>query len=75
MLCKCGNTARYVTQNGTLTCAICPIKDNLDSVKLATIPEFLAWARRYLDFPWLGAREELAEILGIDTRSRTREAL
>lgn len=49
MTCSCGNTARYVDETGAFTCAICPLKHHRDSIRLADVPQLLAWARRYLE--------------------------
>ena len=45
MSCKCGNAARYINERGELCCGICPLKESLDSIKLADVPKLLAWAR------------------------------
>lgn len=44
--CKCGNAARYVDQNGALTCGICPIKAGHDSIRIIDVPALLSWARQ-----------------------------
>jgi hypothetical protein len=46
--CACGNAARYVVADGRLTCALCPLRAGVDSIRLADVPALLAWARRYL---------------------------
>lgn len=46
--CKCGNAARYVDQNGALTCGICPIKAGDDSIRISDVPRLLAWARDFI---------------------------
>lgn len=48
MKCACGNVARYMTIDGELTCALCPIKNSVDSIRLAEVPRLLAWARAFL---------------------------
>ena len=45
MLCACGNSARYIDERGALTCALCPLKAGLDSIRFADVPALLAWAR------------------------------
>ena len=45
MLCACGNHARYVDEDGQLTCAICPLLAGKDSIRLADVPRLLKWAR------------------------------
>jgi hypothetical protein len=47
--CACGNAARYVAADGRLTCALCPLRDGVDSVRLSDVPALLALARRFLD--------------------------
>lgn len=44
-LCACGNHARYVDEDGQLTCAICPLRAGKDSIRLADVPRLLKWAR------------------------------
>lgn len=45
----CGrNEARYVAENGYVTCAICPVKHKLDSIKIGDVPRLLAWCREVL---------------------------
>ena len=44
-LCACGNHARYVDEDGHLTCAICPLRAGKDSIRLADVPRLLRWAR------------------------------
>jgi hypothetical protein len=47
--CACGNAARYVAADGRLTCALCPIRDGVDSVRLADVPALLAAARSVIE--------------------------
>jgi hypothetical protein len=49
MNCKCGNAARYMNERGELCCGICPLKERIDSIKLADVPKLLAWARGLVD--------------------------
>ena len=44
-LCACGNHARYVDEDGRLTCALCPLRAGKDSIRLADVPRLLKWAR------------------------------
>lgn len=48
----CTNAARYIDDGGRLCCGICPLKAGRDSVKLASVPRLLAWARWYLSIPY-----------------------
>lgn len=41
----CGNEARYINQNGELTCAICPLRRGEDSIRLIDVPSLLEWSR------------------------------
>lgn len=74
MTCSCGNAARYISESGSLTCGICPIKRGEDSIRIADVPRLLAWARKYIainepeDCPhcWMGKTDELRAILGRD---------
>lgn len=51
VLCKCGeNAARYMNERGELCCAICPLKEGIDSIKLDDVPKLLAWARGLIEF-------------------------
>jgi hypothetical protein len=54
MNCKCGNSARYINSLGEFCCAICPLKEGLDSVKLASVPDLLKWCRDFLDIYYEG---------------------
>jgi len=54
MKCRCGNEGRYITARGEISCAICPLKDRVDSVRISDIPEVLAWLRSYLSGKPLG---------------------
>jgi hypothetical protein len=44
--CKCGNAARYINERSELCCAICPLGENIDSIRLTDVPALLKWARR-----------------------------
>ena len=65
MNCTCGNAARYMNERGELCCSICPLKDGIDSIRLADVPELLAWARKFVNLhaehPW---QQSLREIIG-----------
>jgi hypothetical protein len=65
MNCKCGNAARYINERGELCCAICPLGEGIDSIRLADVPALLAWARKFANLhtehPWL---QSLREIIG-----------
>jgi hypothetical protein len=56
MNCKCGNAARYINARGELCCATCPLKEPIDSVKLASVPALLAVARELVF--WIGEHVE-----------------
>lgn len=40
-VCTCGNEARYLNERGELTCAICPLKENVKSWRLIDVPAML----------------------------------
>ena len=65
MNCTCGNAARYMNERGELCCSICPLKDGIDSIRLADVAALLAWARKFAnlhaDHPW---QQSLREIIG-----------
>lgn len=81
MNCRCGNAARYITIRGEFTCAICPIKDRVDAIRLSDIPRLIRVIRRglqWLEFPMIMRRpslrlvtlgEELRALLGRCTGS------
>jgi hypothetical protein len=50
MKCQlCGvNDARYITSSNALTCAICPIQHELDSIRMSNVPALLQVVRDYL---------------------------
>lgn len=64
-VCACGNAARYVTADGRLTCSLCPIRDRVDSIRLADVPRLLAWARDALA-DGTASLTDLRAILGKD---------
>lgn len=66
----CGNTARYIDEDGTLCCATCPLKAGKDSIRLSNVPDLLAWARRRLASPvrFDGTDAELRAIIGRNAR-------
>lgn len=43
----CKNTARYVDDGGNLCCALCPLKEGRDSIRLTNVPELLATCRDF----------------------------
>lgn len=45
---NCSNEARYITAVGN-TCALCPIRYGIDSIRMSNVPALLAWCRTYLD--------------------------
>ena len=58
MFCACGNHARYVDEDGRLTCAICPLREGKDSIGLRHVPALLAWARRWSERRPMGQSPE-----------------
>lgn len=48
MNCKCGNAARYINASGELCCATCPLKEHVDSIKLASVPQLLVVTRELM---------------------------
>jgi hypothetical protein len=48
MNCKCGNAARYINELGEFCCALCPIKEGLDSIRLSNVPALLSFVRHLL---------------------------
>ncbi len=62
MTCKCGNEARYIAVTGALTCAICPIRAGVDSIKLASVPDLLREVRGLL-----------SNLVSVETDSSTDE--
>ncbi len=77
--CSCGNAARYINEHGELCCAICPIKQGLDSIKIASVPALLAFARKLLvgeGSPWIDGHQPHGPILQIDRyRAELREII
>lgn len=66
MTCKCGNEARYINELGEFCCATCPLKGDLDSIRLTDVPPLLSWCRdlqTYLDTGSF-SMGELASIIG-----------
>lgn len=51
-LCKCGNSARYITARGELSCSLCPLRERVDSVRISDVPKLLAWVRGHLENGW-----------------------
>jgi hypothetical protein len=47
--CACGNAARYIDEKGELCCAICPIKNARDSIRLSDVPDLLRWCRTFIE--------------------------
>ena len=62
--CRCGNAARYIDLLGHLTCGICPLKNNIDSIRIADVPKLLAWARCFQRMGSAAGLSDLGEILG-----------
>ena len=52
VLCSCGsgNAARYINEKGELCCGICPIKQGLDAIRVADVPQLLGWARITIEY-------------------------
>jgi hypothetical protein len=59
--CACGNHARYVDEDGYLTCALCPLRAGKDSIRIADVPRLLKWARAAVDL----RSEGLSDLRGI----------
>lgn len=69
--CRCGNHARYINARGELCCSLCPLRDGIDSIRLADVPKLLAWARkrvRGLDSPGAPTEHALSELRDIIQR-------
>ncbi len=69
MTCACGNAARYINELGELCCGICPIKQGLDSIKLASVPEMIKLARLFIESPTcktndLRVVQKMSELIG-----------
>lgn len=68
--CRCGNAARYINELGEFCCAICPLKSDLDAVRLSDVPLLLQWCRNLqFDMDTMGEEQdenviELACIIG-----------
>ena len=45
----CGNAARYITQDGALSCALCPLKLQLDSLRLDDALPLVRWLARAVE--------------------------
>lgn len=58
MTCACGNTARYVSETGDLTCGICPLVHGHDAIRIRDVPALLKWSRR------IAGDSELRSIIG-----------
>ncbi len=48
MKCVCGNDARYINQHGVLCCALCPLREGIDSIQLRNVAPLLQWARDFI---------------------------
>lgn len=76
MKCQvCGeNEARYVDSVARLTCALCPLKEGRDSVRISDVPRLMQYAREAAqllgqDYLWdykVQTANALQEILGKD---------
>lgn len=62
--CKCGNEARYITEHGEFTCALCPLGDGVDSIRLSDVPALLRFARRLVNANDYLYDAEIREIIG-----------
>lgn len=64
----CSNEARYVNARGELCCAICPLKEGIDSIRIREIPLVLKYLRNMIQndgratYPWL------CELIGREPR-------
>lgn len=65
IVCACGNVARYMNDRGELCCGVCPVKQGIDSIKLADVPELLAWARKFINLhpehPWQQSLRDIVQ--------------
>lgn len=63
--CACGNAARYLNERGQFCCATCPLKEGIDSIKLADVPKLLEWARKFVNLqpghPWRASLVDLIQ--------------
>ena len=48
MTCGCGNAARYVTEQGQMTCALCPMLAKVNAVRITDLPAVFAMSRTLL---------------------------
>ena len=65
MMCKCGNSARYITARGEFTCSLCPLRERVDSVRISDVPALLAWVRGFIEYGWSDP-QNMRELLGRD---------
>lgn len=72
--CACGNAARYMNARGELCCSLCPLKEGIDSIKLADVPALLEWARKFVilhaDHPWHQSLREIVQRMPDPKRDR-----
>jgi hypothetical protein len=63
---SCENEARYIDAHGDLSCALCPIKFGIDSIRIVDVPALLAWSREVLAGGFMGGDSfgKLREIVG-----------
>lgn len=40
--CPCGNFARYVNERSELCCALCPLRQNIESWRILDVPDIIA---------------------------------
>jgi len=50
MICKCGNEARYVDARGETCCALCPLREGIESWRIADVPEIIGRLKREIKF-------------------------
>src|SRR5690242_7717011 len=64
MKCACGNDARYIDEDGNFCCAICPIMQKKDAIKLASVPALLKLVREDTDYMSIELGRKFDEIVG-----------
>jgi hypothetical protein len=52
MKCRfaCGNEARYIDEFGMFVCGTCPIKEGVDSIRVADVGPLLKLVREYTTY-------------------------
>jgi hypothetical protein len=48
--CACGNVARYINELGDLCCGTCPVRNRMDSIRLADVAPLLAATRNLVEY-------------------------